>query len=114
MTATQLLDGLSETLAQDERVLSLSERKLLSNILQQSNKHSECKENAIAETLARALGEAIAQRVCGVLGRSIANSLVEESVSADSLRLRNMETELNCPPPPGPPHNPSPGPVGPG
>ncbi len=57
MTAREILDGLSETLMCDERILSVPERELLTNLLQRTQTNGSTRDNAVAETIARAVGE---------------------------------------------------------
>ena|SRR2546426_615637 len=82
MTAREILDGLSETLMCDERILSVPERELLTNLLQRTQTNGSTRDNAVAETIARAVGETIAQRAYGILGNSITQRLIEQASAA--------------------------------
>ncbi len=82
MTAREILDGLSETLMCDERILSVPERELLTNLLQRAQTNGSTRDNAVAETIARAVGETIAQRAYGILGNSITQRLIEQASAA--------------------------------
>ncbi|MGB2604425.1 MAG: hypothetical protein WBC78_12580, partial [Candidatus Sulfotelmatobacter sp.] len=65
MTAKQLLDGFSETLMQDERILSPRERELLTSILQNSKAVSSGNpeiQSAVTAAISRSVGETVAQR----------------------------------------------------
>jgi hypothetical protein len=65
MTAKQLLDGFSETLMRDERILSPRERELLTSILQNSNAVSSGNpelQSAVTAAISRSVGETVAQR----------------------------------------------------
>src|SRR5215831_5503121 len=85
MTPKQILDSFSETLMQDERILSAQERALVASLLQ----HAKAAENANPDTheavravIASAVGETVAQRAFAVLGGSIVERIVESSSSA--------------------------------
>src|SRR5215831_17642986 len=84
MTPKQILDSFSETLMQDERILSAQERALVASLLQ----HAKAAENANPETheavravIASAVGETVAQRAFAVLGGSIVERIVESTSS---------------------------------
>ena len=47
MTPKQILDSFSETLMQDERILSASERELLANVLQHAQAHAGNQANPL-------------------------------------------------------------------
>src|SRR5712692_4178282 len=85
MTAREILDGLSETLMCDERILSVPERELLTNLLQRAQTNGSTRDNAVAETIARAVGETIAQRAYGILGNSITQRLIEQASAASAV-----------------------------
>jgi Rps23 Pro-64 3,4-dihydroxylase Tpa1-like proline 4-hydroxylase len=85
MTPKQILDSFSETLMQDERILSAQERALVASLLQ----HAKAEENANPDTheavravIASAVGETVAQRAFAVLGGSIVERIIESSSSA--------------------------------
>src|SRR3989441_2983507 len=84
MTAREILDGLSETLMCDERILSVLERELLTNLLQRTQTNGSTRDNAVAESIARAVGETIAQRAYAVLGNSITQRLSEPTLASSS------------------------------
>src|SRR4029077_18981645 len=79
MTATEILDGLSDTLLSDERILSAQERALLANLLQRARTHASARDNTVTETIARIVGEITAQRAYGILGDSLAHRLIHEA-----------------------------------
>jgi hypothetical protein len=99
MTAREILDGLSDTLMRDERILSVQERKLLANLLQHAKTNESTRENAVAETIALAVGETIAQRAYGILGDGITRRLIEQASSSSSLRTSAI-VALGDPQPP--------------
>ena len=74
MTAQEIFNHFSESLLQDERILSTRERELLASVLQHargdSNTHDQ-RDVAISETISRAVGETVAQRAYAVLGSEI-------------------------------------------
>lgn len=110
MRANQLLDGLSQTLMQDERILSSSEKELVRNLLQKAGAAS-CGnpevQNAVTSVLHRAVGETVAQRAFELLGGSILQQLL-----ATTSEVPVNETITLGPQPPGP--QPPSGPHGPG
>jgi SM-20-related protein len=82
MTPKQILDSFSETLMQDERILSAQERALLAALLQHAR--SSTNENpetqaAVRAVIASAVGETVAQRAFAVLGGSIVERILEGS-----------------------------------
>jgi SM-20-related protein len=85
MTPKQILDSFSETLMQDERILSAQERALLRNLLHHARSASLEPEThaAVNATIASAVGETVAQRAFAVLGGSIVERILESS-AADS------------------------------
>jgi len=82
MTPKQILDSFSETLMQDERILSAQERALVANLLQHAKVatggNGETHE-AVRTVIASAIGETVAQRAFAVLGGSIVERIVESS-----------------------------------
>lgn len=135
MTAKQLLDGFSETLMQDERILSPRERELLTSILQNSKAVSSGNpeiQSAVTAAISRSVGETVAQRAFALLGSSI----IEQIVAGSGLSVGTAETTAadqagsaspvplsgpKAPVPPGapasspvPPSAPAPSPVPPG
>jgi SM-20-related protein len=87
MTPKQILDSFSETLIQDERILSAPERALITSLLQHAgngaNENPEITE-AVRNVIATAVGETVAQRAFAVLGGSIVEKIVEGSAAAIS------------------------------
>ena len=79
MTPKQILDSFSETLMQDERILSPQERGLLTTLL----KHAQAArgtnletQEAVRAVMASAVGETVAQRAFAVLGGSIVDHIL--------------------------------------
>jgi Rps23 Pro-64 3,4-dihydroxylase Tpa1-like proline 4-hydroxylase len=79
MIPKQVLDSFSETLMQDEKILSAQERALLANVLH----HARAKagedpgtHEAINAVIASAVGETVAQRAFAVLGGSIVERIL--------------------------------------
>jgi Rps23 Pro-64 3,4-dihydroxylase Tpa1-like proline 4-hydroxylase len=85
MTPKQILDSFSETLMQDERILSAQEQALLRNLLHHARSASLEPEThaAVNATIASAVGETVAQRAFAVLGGSIVERILQSS-GADS------------------------------
>jgi len=79
MTTQEILSSLSGSLMDDERILSARERELLSSLLQHTKNITGSRDNAVAETMARAIGEVIAQRAYGILGSNITQRLLDSS-----------------------------------
>jgi SM-20-related protein len=86
MTPKQILDSFSETLMQDERILSAPERALIAGLVHHgktaSGTNPELQE-AVRRVIASAIGEAVAQRAFGILGSSIVERLVEGGALSD-------------------------------
>src|SRR5271155_3429659 len=118
MTAKQILDSFSETLMQDERILSPQERELLTSVLQNSRAVSGTDsdtQSAVTAAIARSVGETVAQRAFALLGGSIVEQILarsgipsgtEEAMPATiQLRPRGPQGAPNAPGPqnaPGP------------
>jgi len=80
MTPKQILDSFSETLIQDERILSAPERALIANLVHHARSASASNpdlQDKVRTVIATAIGETVAQRAFGVLGASIVERLVE-------------------------------------
>lgn len=118
MTAKQILDAFSETLMQDERILSPRERDLLSSILQSAKSISNLSpeiQSGVSAAIARSVGEAVAQRAFSLLGGSI----VEQILARSGISTRTGEPfydgsiEVMSPAPSPQPPNPGPKPPAP-
>ena len=107
MTPKQILDSFSETLMQDERILSAQERALVSTLLQHAKTATATNsqtEEAVRTVIASAVGEIVAQRAFGVLGGSIVERILESSSSTDFERVEVMgPKDPQTPTAPGPP-----------
>src|SRR5712671_2789539 len=82
MTAKQILDAFSETLMQDERILSPRERELLTSLLQNSKTvsgNNPQTQSAVAAAIAQSVGETVAQRAFALLGGSILEQILAGS-----------------------------------
>ena len=105
MTPKQILDSFSETLMQDERILSSQERALVANLLQHAktaaNSNPETHE-AVRSVIASAIGETVAQRAFAVLGGSIVERIVESSSLPLSDPAVRVPEYMGSPAPPGP------------
>jgi len=117
MTAKQILDSFSETLMEDERILTARERALLSSILRSvkatSNANPET-HAAVNAVIASAVGETVAQRAFAVLGGSIVERIVAAGgteVTEDTTIHATPRPYLGPKPVPEPPGKPYPGPV---
>ncbi len=108
MTAKQFLDSFSESLMQDERILTAPERALLSSILRNvkatSNANPET-HAAVDAAISSAIGETIAQRAFAVLGGSIVERIVATGgtdVAGDTSTFAIPQPSLAPPKPPVP------------
>lgn len=107
MRANQFLDGFSQTLMQDQRILSSSEKELLASILHNAGNTSAGNpeiQSAVTCAIHRAVGETVAQRAFTLLGSSI----VEQILSPPSSARREEDTTLGPTPPPQPSTGPAP------
>ncbi|MGC1452642.1 MAG: 2OG-Fe(II) oxygenase [Candidatus Sulfotelmatobacter sp.] len=108
MTPKQILDSFSETLMQDERILSAQERALVATLLRHAKaaggQNLETQE-AVRAVIASAVGETVAQRAFTVLGGSLVERILENSAlpQGDS----GARTTMGEPQPPS--HGPGPG-----
>jgi Rps23 Pro-64 3,4-dihydroxylase Tpa1-like proline 4-hydroxylase len=114
MTAKQILDSFSQTLIQDERILSPQERQLLISLLQNAKAPGSNSEIqfAVTATIARSVGETVAQRAFTLLGSSIVEQiLASASVMTGSHDTMPIFSTNKSPKPPGPPQpdRPAPG-----
>lgn len=112
MTAKQILDAFSETLMQDERILSPRERELLTNLLHNSKSVSSNNpelESAVSAAIARSVGETVAQRTFALLGGSIVEKILApagissrsgEAVNEIPLELKSPQPPTGSPQPP--------------
>ena len=109
MTAREMIDSLSGTLLCDERILSVSERELLANLLQRTRKQTNTSDYAVAEAITHTVGEIIAERALGVLGESMTRQLLQQQLgsSVGFLDRHQPVTRAGTPgggtPPPPPP-----------
>lgn len=115
MTPKQVLDSFSQTLLQDERILSPQERALLSSLVQHANAGSGANQNmreAVRAVIASSVGEVVAQRAFAVLGGSIVDRILEQGATSAVLESTRPTTEYLGPKDPQPP-TPKPAPVQP-
>jgi Rps23 Pro-64 3,4-dihydroxylase Tpa1-like proline 4-hydroxylase len=111
MTPKQILDGFSETLMCDERILSPQERALLATLLQHAKTASPSDpeiQSAVNAAIASAVGETVAHRAFAVLGTSIVERLVAAVGSKEGLE----DTTIYAMPVPQPPGTAVPQPPG--
>lgn len=109
MTPKQILDAFSETLMQDERILSPRERELLTSLLQNSRAvcgNNPATQDAVNTAIAQSVGETVAQRAFALLGGSIVERILLQSGSrsaAEESRTSSVvRAEAPQPPPPAP------------
>ena len=96
MTPKQILDSFSETLMQDERILSAPERALVATLLQHAKTASsgnQATQEAVRGVIASALGETVAQRAFSVLGGSIVERILNGSSLPVGEAMSGRETE---------------------
>src|SRR5215831_17036902 len=114
MTPKQILDSFSETLIQDERILSAQERALVASLLQHAKAAASANPEthvAVRAVIASAIGETVAQRAFAVLGSSIVERIVEgTSAVADIVGAQPEHPGVKAPrkEPQHPGHHPAP------
>ncbi len=116
MTPKQVLDSFSQTLLQDERILSPQERALLSAIVQHANAGGGANQNvreAVRAVIASSVGEVVAQRAFAVLGGSIVDRILGQGATSTVVESTRPVTEYLGPKDPQPPTGPKPAPVQP-
>jgi SM-20-related protein len=114
MTPKQILDSFSETLIQDERILSAPERALLGTVLHHARtvagENPEIQEK-VRSVIAAAVGETVAQRAFSLLGASVVERILEGSTdsTADPAGSRHADVyagqvhnQAGAPQPPAP------------
>jgi len=112
MTPKQILDSFSQTLLQDERILSPQERALLTAILQHANAATFGNpetQHSIRSVIASSVGEIVAQRAFAVLGRSIVEGILQ-STATPAREATRTGGEYLGPKDPQPPTAPAPSP----
>jgi SM-20-related protein len=109
MTAKQILDSFSQTIIQDERILSPQERQLLTSLLQNAKEPSSNPEiqSAVAATIARSVGETVAQRAFTLLGSSIVEQILAGATNMTAgQEIEPISATLKTPRPPSAPRPP--------
>jgi Rps23 Pro-64 3,4-dihydroxylase Tpa1-like proline 4-hydroxylase len=107
MTPKQILDSFSETLMQDERILSAQERALLTSLLQHAKAacHNNPETNsAVNAVITSAVGETVAHRAFAVLGGSIVERILAPTASGtghEDRKIYGMPLPAPGPQPPG-------------
>jgi len=107
MTPKQILDSFSETLMQDERILSAQERALVASLLQHAKAATGANPDtheAVRTVIASAIGETVAQRAFAVLGGTIVERIIESSSSSVSEHAGARTEFMGTPPAPQPQH----------
>jgi hypothetical protein len=90
MAAAELIDSFSTLILNDERIITNSERSLLSALLSRLATEPDVRGNGAREAIARAVGEIIAQRAYKIMGNNILLRLLEsQSVSPADYRIRS-------------------------
>jgi SM-20-related protein len=109
MTPKQILDSFSETLIQDDRILSAPERALIAGLVHHAKTASGTNpelQEAVRRIIASAIGETVAQRAFSVLGSSIVDRILESSSSETAgnaaSELFRVKAGQPGPPSPGP------------
>jgi Rps23 Pro-64 3,4-dihydroxylase Tpa1-like proline 4-hydroxylase len=105
MRANQILNGFSETLMQDERILSSGERELLTSILQNAGIASGGNpkiHNGVLAAMHRAVGETVAQRAFTLLGGSIVEQILATTSSRTEKTYNLGQQPAGTQPPSGP------------
>ncbi|HWO38629.1 MAG TPA: 2OG-Fe(II) oxygenase [Candidatus Acidoferrum sp.] len=110
MTSKQILDAFSETLMRDERILSARERELLMSLVQNARNESSSNpeiQSAVNSTIARSVGETVAQRAFALLGSRIVEQIVAQN-GVSAATLQSGPPAVNRSPAPHPPGGPQP------
>jgi len=110
MTPKQILDSFSETLLQDDRILSVQERALVTSLVQHAKAATGANEQTqetVRSVIASAVGEIVAQRAFAVLGGSVVERILGQGAALPSTEGTRREIEFL-----GPPRDPQP-PTGP-
>ena len=87
MTPKQILDSFSDTLMQDERILSAKERSLVATLLRHAKTAAAERPEthaAVRAVIASAVGETVAQRAFSALGESVVDRILKSGRSSDS------------------------------
>src|SRR5271170_7710420 len=102
MTSTQILNAFSETLMQDERILSSRERELLMSLLRNAKEAAGNPEThtAVTAAIARSVGETVAQRAFALLGSSIVEQILARGSALSSTEAGTPATMFAGPQPP--------------
>jgi Rps23 Pro-64 3,4-dihydroxylase Tpa1-like proline 4-hydroxylase len=84
MRSKPILDAFSESLMQDERILSSRERELLMSLLRNAKEATGNSEvqTAVTAAIARSVGETVAQRTFALLGSSIVEQIVARGLAS--------------------------------
>ena len=101
MTPKQILDSFSETLIQDERILSAQERQLLTNLLSHAKDAASDNlemQEAVRRVIANAVGETVAQRAFSALGESIVERILGESEISPTDAAETLARKSPSPP----------------
>ncbi len=107
MKAKQILDAFSQTLMQDDRILSPRERELLTSLLQNARAVSPNNleiQNAVNTAITRSVGETVAQRAFALLGASIVDQILAGTAipgEAEEKTISSKVVALPSPQPPG-------------
>lgn len=119
MTTQELFANLSEVLAQDEEMLSSSERELLANIFERAKRLQEHGNDDILQAVADAVGDTIAERAKEKLGSQISRKILRNPPMQVSRARNHGIAGMGTPSVPSPspdktaPRPPSPGPPSP-
>jgi Rps23 Pro-64 3,4-dihydroxylase Tpa1-like proline 4-hydroxylase len=102
-----LIDSIPEALMRDDRILSARERELLASVLRRVRGYGDAAESKVAQSVARAIGETVAQRAFSLLGEQILQGLEGPPRSSvellDDLRLGTGPLPVPTPPSPDQP-----------
>jgi len=96
MAAAELIDSFSALILNDERIISNSERSLLSTLLSHVGNQPGVPGNGAREAIARVVGEVLVQRAYKIIGNNILQRLLE-SQSVSSAVADNASQERAVP-----------------
>jgi 2OG-Fe(II) oxygenase superfamily len=116
MAAHETIETLSGALMSDERILNVSERELLSTLIQRAHQSIQPENRNVPDAIARIVGDIVTERAYGILENTITQQMLKELLGSAGSHARSP-MRLGSPPalPPASPDGPRPpGPTPPG
>src|SRR5690349_24892869 len=120
MNTSESIDFLSDSLLEDEQIVTTDEREFLADLLRRSESNPHESSTIVTEAIAKIAGEIVAQRAGRLMADRILRKLTEHSLPGNQQPRRDNQrstetvrplTSSRAPKPPGPtPPNPGPPP----